>query len=360
MKLKSLDLIGFKSFADKTHLEFGEGITIIVGPNGSGKSNILDAIRWVLGEQSAKALRGGKMEDVIFNGSDAKKTLGMAEVSIIFDNQDKLINIPYNEIKVTRRLYRSGESEYLINDNPVRLKDVVELFMDTGIGIDAYSIISQGEVDRIINNKPLERREIFEEAAGITKYIKKRDEALSKLESTEQHMLRINDILSEVKRQASALERQAKKAEKYRELKQECSDMEIKISKREIKEKYKLYNENDKKREEIEKKIEEENLKLSSIEKDIEELKIESANIEREISGIKEICILNEETIKRIEDNLKFNFEKKNEITSRIDELKKQNVENIGKIEGLKEEVKIKEEKLIKINEIIQIKEKRI
>jgi chromosome segregation protein len=358
LKLKSLDLLGFKSFADKTHLEFGEGITVIVGPNGSGKSNILDSIRWVLGEQSAKALRGGKMEDVIFNGSDAKKTLGMAEVSIVFDNQDKLINIPYNEIKVTRRLYRSGESEYLINDNPVRLKDVVELFMDTGIGIDAYSIISQGEVDRIINNKPLERREIFEEAAGITKYIKKRDEALSKLESTEQHMLRINDILSEVKRQAAALERQAKKAEKYRELKQECSDMEIKISKRELKEKYKLYNENDKRREEIEKKIEEENTKLGSIEKKIEELKTESVNIEKEISVIKEVCILNDETIKRIEDNLKFNLEKKNEFISRIEELKKQNVENIGKIEGLKEEVKTKEEKLIKINELIQIKEK--
>ncbi|HPD18344.1 MAG TPA: AAA family ATPase, partial [Candidatus Goldiibacteriota bacterium] len=249
MKLKYLDLFGFKSFADKTHMEFGEGITIIVGPNGSGKSNIVDAIRWVLGEQSAKSLRGSRMEDVIFNGSDSKKTLGMAEVSITFDNQDKTLNIPYNEIKVTRRLYRSGESEYLINDNAVRLKDIVELFMDTGVGIDAYSIISQGEVDRIINNKPFERREIFEEAAGITKYITKRDEALNKLESTEQHMMRINDILSEVKRQASALERQAKKAEKYRELKQECSDMEIRIIKRELKEKYRAYNENDKKRE---------------------------------------------------------------------------------------------------------------
>ncbi len=358
MRLKCLDLLGFKSFADKTHMDFGEGITIIVGPNGSGKSNIVDAIRWALGEQSAKSLRGSKMEDVIFNGSDFKKTLGMAEVSITFDNQDKAINIPYNEIKVTRRLYRSGESEYLINDNPVRLKDIVELFMDTGVGIDAYSIISQGEVDRIINNKPLERREIFEEAAGITKYITKRNEALNKLESTEQHMLRINDILSEVKRQAAALERQAKKAEKFRELKQECSDMEIKILKRELKEKYKSYNDNDKKRAEIEKRIEDENSKLGSIESKLEQLKIKAVNIEKEISSMREICLLNEQTIKRIDDNLQFNSEKKNEFMARIEDLKKQNIENIGKIEGLKEELKIKEENLIKKEETIQIKTK--
>lgn len=358
MKLKFLDILGFKSFADKTHIEFGDGITIIVGPNGGGKSNIVDAIRWVLGEQSAKSLRGSRMEDVIFNGSDFKKTLGMAEVAITFDNQDKIINIPYNEIKVTRRLYRSGESEYLINDNPVRLKDIVELFMDTGVGIDAYSIISQGEVDRIINTKPLERRTIFEEAAGITKYITRRDEALKKMESTEHHMLRINDILTEVKRQAAALERQAKKAEKYRELKQECGDMEIKILKRELKEKYKLYNDNDNKREKIEKRIEDENARLNSIEKKVEELKTKAIDAEKEISSIREIYLLNEQTIKRIDDNLQFNLEKKNEFISRIEELKKQNVENVGKIEGLKEELKIKEEKLIKISELMQTKER--
>lgn len=358
MKLKYLDILGFKSFADKTHIEFGNGITIIVGPNGSGKSNIVDAIRWGLGEQSAKSLRGNKMEDVIFNGSDFKKTLGMAEVAITFDNQDKTINIPYNEIKITRRLYRSGESEYLINDNPARLKDIVELFMDTGVGIDAYSIISQGEVDRIINNKPIERREIFEEAAGITKYISRRDEALSKMESTEQNMFRINDILAEVKRQAATLERQAKKAEKYRELKQECNDMEIKILKKEIKEKYKLYNENDKKRKDIEKRIEEENAKLETIEKNLDDLRKKSVEIEKEISSIREICLLNEQTIKRIDDNLRFNLEKKNEFMLRIDELKKQNIENVGKIEGLKEELKVKEERLKKITELIQIKEK--
>ncbi|MCX8093010.1 MAG: chromosome segregation protein SMC [Candidatus Goldbacteria bacterium] len=357
MKLKFLDILGFKSFADKTHIEFGDGITIIVGPNGAGKSNIVDAIRWVLGEQSAKSLRGSKMEDIIFNGSDAKKTLGMAEVSVTFDNQDKTINIPYNEIKVTRRLYRSGESEYLINDNPVRLKDIVELFMDTGVGIDAYSIISQGEVDRIINNKPLERREIFEEAAGITKYITKRNEALNKLQSTEQHMLRINDILSEVKRQAASLERQAKKAEKFRELKQECNEMEIKILKRNLNEKYKLYEENNRQKEEIEKKIHDENIKLSSIEKKVEELKIKASDLEKEIFSIKEVFLIDEQMIKRIEDSLQFNLEKKSEFISRIEDLKKQNVENVAKIEGLKTELKIKEENIIKKIDSIKIKE---
>jgi chromosome segregation protein len=346
LKLKELQMFGFKSFADKTRLEFGEGITIIVGPNGSGKSNIMDAIRWVLGEQSAKALRGGKMEDVIFIGSDSRKTLGMAEVSMVMDNTDRAINLLYNEIKVSRRLYRSGESEYFINDNPVRLKDILELFMDTGVGIDSYSIISQGEVERIISAKPLERREIFEEAAGITKYIKRRDEALRKLETTEQHMLRINDILAEVKRQESALERQAKKAEKYRELKQECGDMEIRMYKKDIKEKSNEYKKYSAESGDYGKKIEEEDARLRAHELKYEEQKLNAASMEREMAQKKEKRLIAEQEIKRLEDGRKFLDEKKAELEARIGALKSENVESVGRIEGLKADVASKEKLL--------------
>jgi len=330
--------MGFKSFADRTSLHFGEGITIIVGPNGSGKSNVMDAIRWVLGEQSAKSLRGGKMEDVIFAGSDSRKTLGMAEVSLVMDNQENIAKIPYAEIKVTRRLYRSGESEYFINDNQVRLKDIVELFMDTGVGIDSYSIISQGEVERIISAKPIERREIFEEAAGITKYIKRRDEALRKLESTEQHMLRINDILAEVKRQASQLERQAKRAEKYKELRTECSDMEFKVYKKDIREMTLRYNGETRKKEETDRRIEEENAGLSKFELNLESMKLTSVMKEKAISEAREKWVIREQEIHRLEDSLRYLDEKKNELLSRAESLKKENVENAGRLEGLKME----------------------
>jgi chromosome segregation protein len=342
LKLKELHIFGFKSFADKTFLQFGQDITIVVGPNGSGKSNVFDAIRWVLGEQSAKQLRGGKMEDVIFIGSDSRKTLGMAEVSIVMDNTDKTINLPYADVKVTRRLYRSGESEYFINDQPVRLKDIVETFMDTGVGLDSYSIISQGEVDRIINAKPLERREIFEEAAGITKYIKKRDEALRKLEATEQNMLRINDILAEVKRQTAVLERQAKKAEQYKVLKMECSDMEIRMHKKDIKERKIKHRELEAKKSEIDGKIEAEENGLSTYEKSFEEMKLTGFEMERGIAEKREKFVIKQEEIKRLEDSLKYLTERRTELLQRIEALKNENVENVGKVESIKVDIENK------------------
>jgi len=211
-------------------LDFEPGITAIVGPNGCGKSNIADSIKWVLGEQSAKVLRGGKMEDVIFNGTDGKEPVSFAEVSLTLSNQDRMLPIEYDEVTVTRRLYRSGESEYLLNKTPVRLKDINELFMGTGIGTSAYSLIEQGRIDQVLSSRPEERREVFEEASGITKYKTKKKEALRKLEDTEQNLLRINDIIVEVKRQINSIERQAKKAERYKDRYEELKAVELKLS----------------------------------------------------------------------------------------------------------------------------------
>jgi chromosome segregation protein len=218
MHLKSLELLGFKSFADKTLLDFHEGVTAIVGPNGCGKSNVLDAVRWVLGEQSAKALRGGEMADVIFNGTDARKPLGFAEVSLTFSNCEGDLGVDWNEVRVTRRVYRDGNSEYQLNKTPCRLRDIHSLFADTGVGRTAYSVMEQGKIDLILSSRPEDRRTVFEDAAGITKYKAQKREALRKLEATEANLLRIGDIIKEVKRQIGSLQRQAGKARRYQSL----------------------------------------------------------------------------------------------------------------------------------------------
>lgn len=235
MYLKKIEFQGFKSFVDPTTLTFEPGISGIIGPNGCGKSNVSDAIRWVLGEQSAKALRGSKMSDVIFNGTDQRKPSGMAEVSLTISNEDRALPIDFAEVTITRRSYRSGESEYLINKAPARLKDIHNLFADTGIGTDGYSLLEQGKMDLILSSKPMERRSVFEEAAGITKYKAQRDEALRKLEATDQNLLRVNDIVSEVKRQITSLERQARRAEKYQALKAELDQVQSRLLVKELK-----------------------------------------------------------------------------------------------------------------------------
>jgi len=227
MYLKKLELQGFKSFADKTTLEFKPGITAVIGPNGSGKSNVSDAIRWVLGEQSIKNLRGSKLEDVIFAGTQARKSVSFAEVAITMDNSDGKLPVDYSEVTVTRRVYRSGESEFFINKNQCRLKDIVELFMDTGIGRDGYSIIGQGRIDEILSTKSEERRRIFEDAAGIVKYRTRKEEAEKKLDNTRQNLLRINDIVSELENQLEPLREQSEKAKKFLDIREKLKYLEV-------------------------------------------------------------------------------------------------------------------------------------
>src|SRR3989440_3551645 len=234
MHLQSLELFGFKSFADKTIFNFHEGVTAIVGPNGCGKSNVCDAVRWVLGEQSAKSLRGGEMADVIFNGAESRKPLGFAEVSLNFTECTEELGVDWHEVRVTRRIYRDGNSEYFLNKTGCRLKDIHRLFADTGVGRAAYSIMEQGKIDLILSSRPEDRRSVFEEAAGITKYKTQKREALRKLEATEANLLRIGDVIKEVKRQLGSLQRQAGKARRYQALHADLRVLETHHSKKQL------------------------------------------------------------------------------------------------------------------------------
>src|SRR5476649_233768 len=234
MYLKNLTVFGFKSFADKTALNFQPGVTAIVGPNGCGKSNVSDAVRWVLGEQSAKALRGGEMADVIFNGTETRKPVGFGEVSLTFTNCGSELGVDLHDVRVTRRVYRDGNSEYLLNKTQCRLRDIQSLFADTGVGRSAYSIMEQGKIDLILSSRPEDRRAVFEEAAGITKYKTQKREALSKLEATEANLLRIGDIIKEVKRQIGSLQRQAGKARRYQTLLADLQVLDTHHSRRQL------------------------------------------------------------------------------------------------------------------------------
>src|SRR6516225_5849159 len=232
--LKRLELIGFKSFADKTEFEFSPGITAIVGPNGSGKSNIVDAVRWVLGEQSAKSLRGGEMADVIFNGSTSRRSLGLAEVTMTFDNNRRSLATEADEVQITRRVYRDGEGEYLINQQPSRLKDIKDLFLGSGAGADAYCIIEQGRVDVLLQASTRDRRTIFEEAAGISRFKAKKVETLRRLERVDGNLQRLRDILDEVEKQLRSVKLQAAKAQRYQEYSGRLKELRVALGLREF------------------------------------------------------------------------------------------------------------------------------
>ena len=311
MYLKRLELQGFKSFADKTILEFMPGITSVIGPNGSGKSNISDAIRWVLGEQSMKSLRGAKSEDVIFSGTQNRKSLGFAEASLVFDNMDGKLPVEYTEVTVTRKLYRSGESGYFINKVPCRLKDVLELFMDTGIGKDGYSIIGQGKIDEILSNKSEDRRHIFEEAAGIVKYRVRKAETEKKLEQTKLNLLRINDILTELEANIEPLKVQSEKARTYLKLREELKSIEVGLYLHDI----------DSFKE-----------KLAQITADEDILKAQNADETNKMQSLNEL----KETIKKDLD----------EITNKIEEKQNLSFENQKKKEKINSEINVSKERI--------------
>lgn len=355
MYLKRLELQGFKSFADKTVLEFMPGITSVIGPNGSGKSNIADSIRWILGEQSMKSLRGVKSLDVIFAGTQNRKSLGFAEGSLVFDNTDGQLPIEYTEVTVTRKIYRSGETGYYINKVPCRLKDVLELFMDTGIGRDGYSIIGQGKIDEILSNKSEDRRHIFEEAAGIVKYRTRKAESEKKLEHTKLNLLRINDILSEIESNIEPLKIQSEKAKKYLNLRDELKSIEIGLFLYNI-EKYKASLEEIIKDEEIYKtQCNEEEESLNRIKNLKEQLKTEIDEITNQIENMSNIGFKSQKEIEMLNSDINVakarilnNMENKERYEKEIEESENRKVE-------LEDEIKQKEEKK---NNLTQNREK--
>src|SRR5580692_1744275 len=290
MYLKNLTVLGFKSFADKTSLDFQPGVTAIVGPNGCGKSNVSDAIRWVLGEQSAKALRGGEMADVIFNGTDGRKPLGMAEVSLTIGGVDDEhltaagVEVSYNEVTLTRRVFRDGGSEYFINKTPCRLKDVQQLFMGTGMGRSSYSIMAQGNITQILSSKPEDRRMIFEEAAGITKFKAQKKESLRKLEYTEQNLLRVADLIREVKRQIGSLQRQAGKARRYKQLMLELQHLDTQLARHQFDVLQAEISERQASAEKLRAEIETSSAEVLQREEEITQLRSQLSTLEHQIS----------------------------------------------------------------------------
>lgn len=345
MYLKRMELQGFKSFADKTVLEFKPGITSVIGPNGSGKSNISDAIRWVLGEQSMKSLRGSKSEDIIFAGTQARKSLGFAEVSIVIDNSDSKLPVEYTEVTVTRKLYRSGETGYFINKTPCRLKDILELFMDTGIGKDGYSIIGQGKIDEILSNKSEDRRHIFEEAAGIVKYRVRKAESEKKLEQTKLNLLRINDILSEIEANIEPLKLQSDKAKQFLDLREELKSIEVGLF---------VYNINTYK-EKLEQLVKDEEIltsqkesedeKMEALQTAKEELKQAVENITTQIEEMQNLGFESTNKIEKINSEIGINNERIQNNKNNKDRLE-QEIESIKqRIQELQEEEKQKLEK---------------
>ena len=310
MYLKSIEVQGFKSFANKIVFDFHNGITGIVGPNGSGKSNVADAVRWVLGEQSAKQLRGASMQDVIFAGTENRKPLSYAYVAITMDNSDHQLAIDFEEVTVSRRVYRSGESEYLINGSPCRLKDVTELFYDTGIGKEGYSIIGQGQIERILNGKPEERRELFDEAAGIVKYKKRKAAAQKKLENERENLVRVNDILAELERQVGPLERQAEKARIYLKKKEELKTFDVNMFLLEM--------------ERIDSQLAEVKEKYSIADQDYTQAKESYEKIKAEYEKLEQDMAAEDEKINTIRDEMSQSAVTKNKLESQIEILNEQ------------------------------------
>ncbi|TFH60523.1 chromosome segregation protein SMC [Peribacillus frigoritolerans] len=335
MFLKRLDVVGFKSFAEKISIDFVPGVTAVVGPNGSGKSNVTDAVRWVLGEQSAKSLRGAKMEDIIFSGSDTRKALNFAEVSLTLDNETNSLPIDFHEVSVTRRVYRSGESEFFINNQGCRLKDIIDLFMDSGLGREAFSIISQGKVEEILSSKAEERRVIFEEAAGVLKYKTRKRKAESKLTETQDNLNRVHDILHELEGQVEPLKIQSSLAKEFLAKKDELEQIEVALTVYEIEE---LYEKWEKLSQELEKHNEMEQQmagQLQDREAHLKKLRESLATLETSINGLQEILLNASEELEKLEGRKEVLKERKKNAAQNKSQLEKAIVEGEAAVERL-------------------------
>jgi chromosome segregation protein len=354
MYLKNLTVLGFKSFADKTSLNFQPGVTAIVGPNGCGKSNVSDAIRWVLGEQSAKALRGGEMADVIFNGADSRKPMGMAEVSLTIGgvDEDQLkaagVEVVFNEVTVTRRVFRDGGSEYFINKVSCRLKDIQQLFMGTGVGRTSYSIMAQGNITQILSSKPEDRRLVFEEAAGITKFKSQKKEALRKLEYTEQNLLRVADLIREVKRQIGSLQRQAGKARRYKQIIQELQHLETQLARHQFDVLQAEINERTATAEKLRTEMEQCSADVLRHEDELLLLRQRLSEMEQGISATQQKGIELKGQIDRNESRVAFNQE-------RLQELEQQNDRALSEIAQSEERRQIAESELVAVTERLEM-----
>ncbi|MFC5712178.1 chromosome segregation protein SMC [Thalassorhabdus alkalitolerans] len=348
MFLKRLEVSGFKSFAEKMNIEFVSGVTAVVGPNGSGKSNISDGIRWVLGEQSARSLRGSKMEDIIFAGSDTRKPLNMAEVTLVLNNEDEFLDVDYSEVSITRRLFRSGDSEYLINNQPCRLKDITTLFMDSGLGKEAFSIIGQGKVEEVLSSKPEERRSIFEEAAGVLKYKQRKTKAKKKLTETEENLNRVEDILHELEYQREPMEIQASIAKDYLAKKEELEKVEVALTVEEIKE---LHREWEQAKQEAS-KLEDKEEKAASLAAN-RELKVKSARetiqlLDGKLSDLQEELLTVSKALEKEEGRRELLKEKGKNITDRKKELEERFQSQQEKAETLRTRIVEEETELEK------------
>ena len=343
MFLKRLDVVGFKSFAEKISIDFVPGVTAVVGPNGSGKSNVIDAVRWVLGEQSAKSLRGAKMEDIIFSGSDSRKPLNFAEVSLTLDNTSNTLPIDFHEVSVTRRVYRSGDSEFFINNGACRLKDIVELFMDSGLGREAFSIISQGKVEEILSSKAEDRRGIFEEAAGVLKYKTRKKKAEQKLTETQDNLNRVQDILFELEGQVEPLKIQSSLAKEFLAKKEELEQFEVSLTVFEIEE---LHSKWEKLTNELnEHTVREQQMASELTEKEtiLQELRQRMANIDVTINTEQEVLLLASQDLEKLEGRKEVLKERKKNASQNKAQLEKSIVEAQALLTRLETEKKEQE-----------------
>jgi chromosome segregation protein len=358
--LSKLEVLGFKSFPDKTELAFDNGVTAIVGPNGCGKTNLLDAVRWVLGEQRVTLLRGSKMEEIIFNGTKELKPLGMAEVSLVVKNHKGILPIEYSEVRVTRRLYRSGESEYLLNGAPCRLKDIIDLFLDTGMGTHAYSVIQPAMIEAVLSDKAEDRRLLFEEASGITKYKLRKKATIRKLEITEGDILRVNDIITEVERQVSSLRRQMRRAERFKKFSEEATQLEIKLAQADFGD---LKAENDRLEQdllELKKRAREHTTDLSKQEAEVERLRLELLETEKELVTYQKKLASDVEKAHQVERDVLVREERRASLEKSITQLKQELSDLENRLKLFENETSAKQEELAVTTQKLKEKEREL